>query len=44
MIMDGHVHFEDLDFSHINKKYFKALAKQYKFLPLQNLLRKLNLC
>ena len=37
------IHFEDLDLKLIDKKKFKILSKKYKFLPLQNLIKKLKL-
>jgi len=37
------IHFEDLDLQIISKKRLKDLARQYNFLPLQNLLKKLAL-
>jgi predicted transcriptional regulator of viral defense system len=37
------IHFEDLDLKLIDKKKFKNLLKKYKFLPLQNLIKKLKL-
>lgn len=37
------VHFEDLDLKSIDKKKFKVLSKKYKFLPFQNLIKKLKL-
>ena len=37
------VHFADLDLKRIDKKKLKGLAKNYSFLPLENLLKKLKL-
>ena len=37
------IHFEYLDLKLIGKKKFKTLSKKYKFLPLQNLIKKLKL-
>jgi len=37
------IHFEDLDFKSIDKKKFKSLSRKYKFLPIQNLIKKLKL-
>lgn len=38
------IHLEDLDLKIINKKYLKTLSQKYKFIPLQNLIKKSKLC
>ncbi len=38
------IHFEDLDLRIINKKKFKNLTREYKFIPLQKLISKLKIC
>lgn len=37
------VHFEDLDLKSIDKRKIKDLSKRYRFLPLQNLLKRVGL-
>jgi len=37
------IHFEDLDLKLIDKKKIGILSKKYRFLPLQNLIKKLKL-
>ncbi len=38
------IHSADLDLKIIDKKKFRYLSGEYKFLPLQNLIKKLKLC
>jgi len=38
------IHLDDLDLKLIDRKKFRYLSRKYKFLPLQNLIKKLKLC
>ena len=38
------IHVTDLNFEPVDKKKFKELYKKYKFIPLQKLVEKLEIC
>ena len=38
-----HLNFEELDYSEINKRKFRQLSARVKYIPFQNLLRKLKI-